>query len=68
MSTPIIPTINLTRDTHQQQAAAIRHALSTVGFFIVEGSGIDTGMIKRVFEDVSSADICGLTWRLDHHS
>ena len=57
MSSPIIPTINLSRDTHQEQAAAIRHALSTVGFFVVEGSGIDTSMIRNVFYHVSAPDM-----------
>lgn len=53
MSTPIIPTINLGTDSREQQAQAIRHALSSVGFFLVEGAGIDEALIADVFKHVS---------------
>lgn len=52
MTRPLIPTINLSKDTPEVQADAIRHALSTVGFFIVEDSGMDPRVIQRVFADV----------------
>jgi hypothetical protein len=54
----VIPTIDLAADSPERQAALIKHALSSVGFFAVQGAGPASEDIATVFRDVSG------TWSL----
>ncbi|GFZ49078.1 hypothetical protein JCM24511_06828 [Saitozyma sp. JCM 24511] len=47
----VIPTIDLAGDSPERQAALIKHALSSVGFFAVQGAGPASEDIATVFRD-----------------
>jgi isopenicillin N synthase-like dioxygenase len=49
-----LPIVDLTNDAPAVQAETIREALGTTGFFEVRNSGLDPGMIERMFDLVSS--------------
>jgi isopenicillin N synthase-like dioxygenase len=49
----VIPTIDLATDSAERQAELIKHALSSVGFFAVQGAGPSVGDTAAVFEYVS---------------
>ncbi|RSH90184.1 hypothetical protein EHS25_001518 [Saitozyma podzolica] len=47
----VIPTIDLAADSPERQAALIKHALSSVGFFAVQDAGPASEDIATVFRD-----------------
>ena len=49
----VIPTINLQEHSYEEQARLMRHALSSVGFFAVEGTDIPIPLIREMFASVS---------------
>ena len=52
----VIPTINLREHSLEEQAKLMRHALSSVGFFAVEGTDLPVQLIREMFSTVSPAE------------
>ena len=54
-----LPIMDLTNDAPAVQAETIRKALGTTGFFEVRNSGLDPGMIERMFDLVCQGHVVG---------